>query len=120
MHTCPMVVGLVPHVGGPVTGPGAPTVLIGSLPAARISDTLVCVGSPDTIVQGSRTVIIGGKPASRMGDKTAHGGLIVLGMPTVLIGDDGRPTGGGMQAAALKGAARNGTPFCEICGASKP
>ena len=119
MHICPMVTGVVPHVGGPVIGPCAPTVLIGGLPAARISDKLVCVGPPDVIVQGSRSVIISGMPASRMGDMTAHGGVIVVGMPTVLIGDDGSPGGGGSQAAALKSAARNGTPFCEICAAAR-
>lgn len=89
MHTCPMVtpgVPPIPHVGGPVTGPGAPTVLIGGLPAARLGDMLVCVGPPDTIVKGSATVLIGGMPAARMGDTTAHGGSIVLGIPTVMIG----------------------------------
>ena len=86
MHTCPMVTGVVPHVGGPITGPGAPTVLIGNLPAAVIGDMCVCVGPPDTIAKGSATVLIGGKPAARMGDTTAHGGAIVGGFPTVIIG----------------------------------
>ena len=86
MHTCPMVTGVVPHVGGPITGPGAPTVLIGNLPAAVIGDMCVCVGPPDTIAKGSATVLIGGKPAARMGDTTAHGGAIVGGFPTVMIG----------------------------------
>jgi uncharacterized Zn-binding protein involved in type VI secretion len=89
MHTCPMQtpgVPPIPHVGGPISGPGAPTVLIGSLPAARVGDMAVCVGPPDSIVQGSATVMIGGVPAARMGDLTAHGGTIVLGMPTVMIG----------------------------------
>ncbi|MBS1635983.1 MAG: PAAR domain-containing protein [Bacteroidetes bacterium] len=89
MHTCPMVtpgVPPIPHVGGPVTGPGAPTVLIGNMPAAVMGDMCVCVGPPDSIVKGSATVMIGGKPAARMGDTTAHGGTIVLGLPTVLIG----------------------------------
>jgi uncharacterized Zn-binding protein involved in type VI secretion len=76
----------IPHVGGPISGPGAPTVLIGSLPAARVGDMAVCVGPPDSIVQGSATVLISGVPAARMGDATAHGGTIVLGMPTVMIG----------------------------------
>lgn len=76
----------IPHVGGPITGPGAPTVLVGGLPAARVSDMAVCVGPPDTIVKGSATVLIGGLPAARIGDTTAHGGSIVLGFPTVLIG----------------------------------
>ncbi len=87
MHTCPMVnPGPVPHVGGPIIGPGAATVLIGGLPAARVGDAAVCVGPPDTIVAGSATVLIGGQPAARMGDATAHGGVIVAGAPTVLIG----------------------------------
>ena len=86
MHVCPMVTVLVPHVGGPVTGPGAPTVLIGGLPAAVMGDLCTCVGPPDTIVLGSATVMIGGKPAARLGDTTAHGGSIVLGDFTVLIG----------------------------------
>ena len=86
MHTCPMVTGVVPHVGGPIIGPGVPTVLIANLPAAVVGDSVTCVGPPDTIVKGSATVLIGGKPAARMGDQTAHGGVIVLGAPTVLIG----------------------------------
>jgi len=85
-HVCPLVTGTVPHVGGPITGPGAPTVLIGSQPAAVVGDIVTCVGPPDTIVKGSATVLIGGKPAARLGDLTAHGGTIVLGLPTVMIG----------------------------------
>lgn len=86
MHVCPMVTALVPHVGGPILAPGAPTVLICGLPAARISDMAVCVGPPDVIAMGSFTVLIGGMPAARIGDMTAHGGVIVAGAPTVLIG----------------------------------
>ncbi len=89
MHTCPMQTPgkpPIPHVGGPVTGPGVPTVMIGNLPAAVMGDMCVCVGPPDTIVKGSATVMIGGKPAARIGDTTAHGGSIVLGLPTVMIG----------------------------------
>jgi len=85
-HVCPMVTGVVPHVGGPITGPGVPTVLIGGMPAAVVGDLLVCVGPPDTIVKGSATVLIGGKPAARLGDLTSHGGTIVIGFPTVIIG----------------------------------
>lgn len=84
-HTCP-IPGTPPHVGGPVVGPGVPTVLIGGLPAAIVGDLLTCVGPPDTIVKGSATVIIGGMPAARMGDLTSHGGVIVQGFPTVMIG----------------------------------
>ena len=87
MHTCPMVTGVVPHVGGPILPAGHPTTIIGGLPAARIGDMATCTGPPDVIVKGSPTVIIGGMPAARMGDNTAHGGVIVLGHPTTLIGD---------------------------------
>lgn len=86
MHTCPMSDGPKPHVGGPILPPGAPTVLIGGLPAATATNMCTCVGPPDTILMGSATVLIGGKPAARMGDQTAHGGVIVAGCPTVLIG----------------------------------
>ncbi|TSJ43017.1 type VI secretion protein [Mucilaginibacter corticis] len=86
MHTCPMVTGVVPHVGGPVIGPGVPTVLIGGMPAVCVGDMCTCTGPPDSIIMGSSTVLIGGKPAARMGDSTAHGGVIILGCPTVIIG----------------------------------
>lgn len=86
MHVCPMVTGVVPHVGGPILPPGTPTVLIGGLPAAGLGDMCTCAGPPDVIIMGSSTVMIGGKPAARMGDSTAHGGAIILGCPTVIIG----------------------------------
>ena len=86
LHVCPAFNGPVPHVGGPIVGPGCPTVLIGSLPAACVGDNAVCVGPPDTIAKGSGTVLIGGKPSARLGDSCAHGGAIVLGCPTVLVG----------------------------------
>lgn len=89
MHVCPMVTPgtpPIPHVGGPITGPGAPTVLIGNMPAAVMGDMCVCTGPPDTIIKGSMTVLISKKPAARMGDMTAHGGSIVAGFPTVMIG----------------------------------
>ena len=86
MHVCPMTSGPVPHVGGPVLGPGASTVLIGGMPAAVVGDSATCTGPPDTIVAGSSSVMIGGMPAARVGDSTAHGGSIVLGEFTVMIG----------------------------------
>ncbi len=86
MHVCPMVTGIVPHVGGPILPPCCPTVLIGGLPAARVTDMATCVGPPDVIVKGSATVLIGKMPAARIGDNTAHGGVIILGFPTVIIG----------------------------------
>lgn len=88
MHVCPMLTAAqppIPHVGGPILN-GCPTVLIGKLPAAREGDMALCIGPPDVIAQGSSTVMIGGMPAARMGDSTAHGGAIVLGCMTVLIG----------------------------------
>lgn len=122
MHICPMVtpgVPPIPHVGGPIVA-GAPTVLIGMMPAARQMDMCVCVGPPDTIAMGSLTVQICGMPAARMGDPTMHGGSIAIGFPTVLIGDVGM---GGVSTAvaAFKAAAVSGTPLvckgpCAECG----
>ncbi len=87
MHTCPMLnPGAVPHVGGPILPPGAVNVLIGGIPAAKLGDMAVCVGPPDSLIQGSATVFINNMPAARMGDMTAHGGVVVGGNPTVLIG----------------------------------
>lgn len=86
MHTCPLSNGPIPHVGGPIVGPGVPMVLIGGQPAAVVGDLLVCAGPPDSIVKGSATVLIGGRPAARLGDLTAHGGTVVVGLPTVDIG----------------------------------
>lgn len=106
MHVCPLVNVLVPHVGGPVLPPGCLTVLVGGPPAARVGDMLVCVGPPDVIIQGSPTVLIGGPMAARMGDMTAHGGVIVMGIPTVMIGESA-------QGAAMKAASMSGAPFCE-------
>ena len=88
-HQCPMQtpgVPPIPHVGGPVIGPGAPTVLIGGMPASVMGDSCTCVGPPDTITAGSSTVLINGKPAVRMGDQTAHGGSLVSGCTNVIIG----------------------------------
>ncbi len=89
MHVCPMVTPVVPpvpHVGGPIMGPCVPTVIVVSMPQAVVGDMCICVGPPDTIVKGSTTVMVGGRPAARIGDMTAHGGSIVMGAPTVMIG----------------------------------
>ncbi len=143
MHVCPMVtpgVPPVPHVGGPILPPGKPTVLIGGMPAATATNMCTCVGPPDIIVKGSMGVLIGGLPAARMGDTTAHGGTIVAGCPTVLIGDvsvgaivaalavmpaifigeilNALPVTESHQVAqgvALIKASEGGKPFCEIC-----
>ena len=85
MHVCPVMVP-TSHVGGPIIGPGVPTVLIGGLPAAVVGDIAMCAGPPDTLLKGSSTVMISGRPAARLGDSTAHGGSITLGFATVLIG----------------------------------
>lgn len=109
MHTCPMVdPGPKPHVGGPVLPAGAPTVLIGNMPAARAGDMASCAGPPDSILLGEPTVLINDMPAARMGDMTAHGGSIQIGCMNVLIG-------GSSQAEALASAARDHKPFCQSC-----
>lgn len=107
MHVCPMVTVLVPHVGGPILPPGCPTVLIGMLPAARATDMLTCVGPPDVIAMGSPMVLIGNLMAARIGDPTVHGGVIVMGLPTVMIGIPG-------QGQALQMGAVTGAPFCDL------
>lgn len=127
LHVCPMVTGLVPHVGGPIVPPGEPKVFIAGLPAARVSDKAVCTGPPDVIVKGAPTTFIGGLPAARMGDQTAHGGMIAAGCPTVLIGESGGGGGGGgggaqvalssgtLQGMTMRAAKRSAKPFCEQC-----
>ena len=124
-HSCPMVnPGPSPHVGGPVVK-GLPTVLTGKLPQSRVSDSCICLGPTDVIVKGSATVLVGGSPAARMGDRTAHGGVIVAGCATVLIGEaagGGGPASlahanGAAQRGALLAAAATGVPFCQICSA---
>lgn len=84
MHVCPMVTGVVPHVGGPVAAPASPTVLAGALPAAGMGSMVVCVGPPDSVVMGAPTVLAGSMPIARMGDSCAHGGTVVVGQPTIL------------------------------------
>ena len=119
MHTCPMATPgtpPIPHVGGPISV-GCPTVLIGNMPAARQGDMAVCVGPPDTIALGSLSVMIGGMPAARMGDMTMHGGSVVVGFPTVIIGD----AGAGASGEAFAAAAASGSPLvckgpCPACG----
>lgn len=146
MHVCPMATPgtpPIPHVGGPILPPCAPTVLTGGIPQARVGDMCVCVGPPDSIAMGSTGVIVLGMPAARIGDMTVHGGNIVMGLPTVLIGEMGGGGGGGggggagmgmgqsagmitsfsgktyavqdVQAKVQKQAAKDGTPFCERC-----
>ena len=108
MHVCPMqtpAVVPIPHVGGPVVGPGAPTVMAGVMPVSVIGDTAVCVGPPDIMVMGSFTVLACGKPVVRITDVTAHGGMVLVGAPTVLVGDSG---GAGSAAAQTMSAAKAG------------
>ncbi|MFO0553108.1 MAG: PAAR domain-containing protein [Polyangiaceae bacterium] len=108
MHTCPMVnPGPVPHVGGPKVS-GSHNVITGYMPQGRVGDTLICVPATDKVAMGSPTVIVNNKQAARLGDPTAHGGKLVSGCPTVIIGESG-------QGSTLRGAAADGTPFCEEC-----
>jgi len=114
MHTCPMVTGVVPHVGGPILPPGVPTVLINFLPAATVTTMATCVGPPDIIVKGSTGVFINFLPAARLGDLTAHGGVIVMGSPTCIIGEIGAPSPGagglgGITAGLVASGLRNPT-----------
>lgn len=108
VHVCPMVNGVVPHVGGPLSGPGAPTVMIGGKPAAIVGDLAVCVGPPDSAVMGEPTVKINHQMALRMGDSTAHGGTVMMGCPTVMIGSS-------VQGEAAKLAAKSGAVTCKEC-----
>lgn len=103
-HVCPKVEpGPVPHVGGPVAA-GESTVIIGYMPAARKGDKAVCVPAVDSISAGEPSVVIGNKDAARLGDAMSHGGKIVAGCPTVIIGSS-------PQAETLK----TDKPFCEEC-----
>mgnify|MGYP001482925859 CR=1 FL=1 len=134
-HVCPMTTGTVPHVGGPIMPMCAFNVLTGNLPQARISDKAMCSGPTDMIALGAFTVLVKGMPAARMGDLTAHGGVIVGGMPTVLIGNAGSANLGAIGQSmvttiigdkvtevakakmkeTLIAAAKQGLPFCEPC-----
>lgn len=89
MHVCPMVTPgtpPIPHVGGPILPPCSVNTITVMLPQARVTDMCLCVGPPDVIVLGSFTVLVNNLPAARIGDMTAHGGSIVMGAPTVIIG----------------------------------
>ena len=97
MHVCPLVTGIVPHVGGPITGPGIPTVLIGGLPCSVVGDIVTCVGPPDSVVRGASTVLVSGRPMSIMTGTTAHGGTIILGCFTVMVNN---PAAGAANAAS--------------------
>ncbi len=117
MHMCPMVTPgtpPIPHVGGPVMK-GAATVMIGMMPAARMGDMCTCVGPPDTIAKGSPTVMIENMMAARVGDLTAHGGSIVVGCPTVMIGEMGMGKPVTVQALVMSEAKKAAKPFCEKC-----
>jgi uncharacterized Zn-binding protein involved in type VI secretion len=107
-HICPMqtpAVVPIPHVGGPIMGPGVPTVLIEGMPAAVVGDVCICVGPPSAIMKGSTGVMIAGRAAARVGDPTMHGGNILPpGAPTVIIGE----TGGGSAKPSVAAPAAGG------------
>jgi len=114
MHSCPMSTPAtppIPHVGGPILPPCSTNILIGNLPAARLSDKALCITAMDAIVQGSATVLFNNLPAARMGDMTTHGGAIISGMVTVLIGDSGGGLGIKVTKPCMKSAANSGAPF---------
>jgi uncharacterized Zn-binding protein involved in type VI secretion len=113
-HICPMVDGVKPHVGGPILV-GFPTVMIGGQPAARVGDAVTCAGPPDSIAMGSPTVKIGNMMAARFMDSTAHGGMIIMGCPTVIIGDSGAGASVSTQGQAMAKAKKAAKPFCEKC-----
>ena len=133
-HACPMVTPgtpPIPHVGGPIMK-GSPNVLTGKLAQARVGDQAVCVGPMDVIAKGSSGVFVNKMAAARIGDQTAHGGSIVAGLPTVVIGETKGGAGGGaagltagavafgftevaQQLQVLIDAWRSGAPFCEAC-----
>jgi uncharacterized Zn-binding protein involved in type VI secretion len=58
VHTCPVVDGVKPHVGGMVQE-GSTNVLINNFAAARMGDSVVEAGPPNAIVSGVTTVLIG-------------------------------------------------------------
>ena len=110
-HVCPLSDGPKPHAGGPVAA-GAPTVLIGGSPAARVGDPAVCVSSHDLIAQGAATVLVEGRPPARMGDTTVHGGAIMSGCPTVLIGAG--PGRGTTPEQCMRAARELAAPFTSL------
>jgi uncharacterized Zn-binding protein involved in type VI secretion len=110
MHTCPLVTVFVPHVGGPILAPGVPSVLIGGMAAAVQGNLATCVGPPDTLGPGSQNVLIGGMPAARQGDMTLHGGLIIAGSPTVLIGSSAKAITDAGASNATRLPERSGVP----------
>lgn len=109
MHKCPQGVGPTAHEGGPLAGPGVPSVMVGGQPVAVVTDQATCSGATDTVVKGADAVLIGGRPVARMGDPTSHGGVIVMGLPTVIVGAGNRSA----QIQALRAAAQVGRPLCE-------
>jgi uncharacterized Zn-binding protein involved in type VI secretion len=112
MHLCPMqtpAVVPIPHVGGPVVGPGAMTVMAGGIPVAVQGDMAICVGPPDVLTMGSATVLAMGRPVVRVGDTTAHGGSVIVGLPTVMVGDSGGA--GSSQGATMSAAKAGGSAF---------
>jgi uncharacterized Zn-binding protein involved in type VI secretion len=85
LQACP-VCDPKPHVGGPVLGPGAPTVLVCGKPVALEGDRCTCTGPPSRIQGSGSTVRIAGKEVARVGNMTDHGGIILLGCPSVMAG----------------------------------
>lgn len=85
-HTCPMVTGTTPHVGGMVIT-GASNVLANNKPIACMGDKVICTGCGmvATIIQGDASVLVGGKPVAFLGCMTSHGGVLTSGQANVMI-----------------------------------
>ncbi len=107
MHACPVVAGAVAHVGGPLMA-ACTSVLIDNLPAAVVGDKATCAVGVANVVIGEATVLVEHKPAAHLGSTTSHGGVVVMGSPTVLVGTPA-------QGRALVRAAESGSPFCAVC-----
>ncbi len=88
MHVCPMVTGVVPHVGGPFIL-GSMTVLTGFMPQSRVTDQLVCVGPPDVCVMGAMTVLVGMAGAGGAG--AAAAGAAAMGVPVPMVAPSAPP-----------------------------
>jgi len=112
-HICPMqtpAVVPIPHVGGPIMGPGVPNVLIEGMPASVVGDVCMCVGPPSAVMKGSMGVLIAGRAAARVGDPTMHGGTILPpGALTVIIGEQGSGSGSPKPGAPAPGGTDDGT-----------
>lgn len=84
MQVCPMVTGIIPHVGG-IVAMGMPDMLVGMLPVATVGCVTVCIGPPGTIVLPLDPLfLLNMMPVAEMGSLTDHGGVITVGVPLMM------------------------------------